>query len=93
MGFTCFGKGRFGNNVITVAIEFFWAYLLLTGLAVFLYGIGMIGQPVMQEDGGRNAEGKYQQQHSSTDFFYGSPFKHFFCYNVANINTRAGNSK
>lgn len=44
---TRFGKWRFGNNIIAMAITLFAVQLFLVAVAGFFCSVGMIGDPVV----------------------------------------------
>lgn len=69
-----FGKRRFCYNMIAMAIESLFTYLLAFLVGSFFVRIGMRGQPVMKNDGGSDAECKHDQHESRYNFLYGLLF-------------------
>ncbi len=67
-------KGRFGNNIIAVAVKSSFAKLLPVAAGRMFNRIGMIGQPVMKNNGRCNTEGKYDQENNGYNFFYDKAF-------------------
>jgi hypothetical protein len=54
-------KGRFSNNMIAFTVVSYFAKLLTLAASRIFYRISMISQPVVKNNGRRNAEGKYDQ--------------------------------
>lgn len=67
-------KGRFGNNIIAVAVKSFFAKIFPIAAGRLFNRICMISQPVMKNNGRCNTEGKYDQENSGYNFFYDKAF-------------------